>query len=240
MQPYLTILFPAYNEEKRISTAIISAANYFSTWKKTIEIMIVENGTTDNTSQIATAAALDYLPNNMLYTYLESRKGKGAAIREGLNKAKGKYILITDVDLSTPLNELPKLLRYIVEFPIVIGSRRKKGALVLGQSVRRQISSFIFSILARLLTPGILDTQCGYKLLTLEAARDLAEFITIDGYTYDVELLHAAQQRGYKIKEIPVIWVNDENSKVNLLEDSLNMARDLLYIQARSAAGKYK
>jgi len=239
--PYLTVLFPAYNEEKRIAAAIKETAQYFKDTRFTVEILIVENGTTDKTEQIAAAAALEYLPaaNNIIYTYRKSNKGKGAAVRHGLNCARGKFILITDVDLSTPLNQLPKLFRSRLDYPIVIGSRKKKGSKVIGLDMRRRLSSLVYSLMAWPLTPGILDTQCGFKLIHNLAAKDLTEFITIDGFSYDVELLHAAQQRGYKIKEVPVIWIHNENSKINLFRDSVGMARELLSIYGQSKKGRY-
>lgn len=248
--PYISVIFPAYNEAERIRTAIFGVVDQFRDFKADIEILVINNGSTDKTRQVATAAALDALQEarktgHITFRLLDSRKGKGAAVRAGLAAAAGTWILISDVDLATPLREVHKMIRAAQQDPpadLVIGSRKLKGSLVLGFGIKRRITSGIFSLLARILTPvpaWIHDTQCGFKLLTAAAAADLWPRLQLDGFTYDVELLAAARLNGYRIREVPVIWTHDTDSRVNVLTDSVNMAADLLVITRNWARNVY-
>lgn len=241
----LSIIFPAHNEEKRIAAAIEKTANYLQDnfMCPDCELIIVENGSTDKTKDIATAAALDLAraAERKLTIKLEhSPPGKGAAIRHGLRIATGRIILITDVDLSTPIDEILKLLREIIgEADLVIGSRKLPGSNVSGLTGRRRLTSDIFTALAMPLTPGIIDTQCGFKMLTIDLANRIEPLLTLDGFAIDVELIHAARENGYNIKEIPVNWIHNNNSTVKIIRDSFRMARDLFIIWVNHARGQY-
>jgi len=241
----LSIIFPAYNEEERIAAAIEKTSQYLrkNPNNPDCELIIVENGSTDNTRSVATAAALDLARdtgNNITIKIERSKPGKGAAIKHGLRLATGKTILITDVDLSTPINEFVTLVTHLIGgVDLVIGSRKLPGSKVSGLSGRRRLTSDIFAAMAMPLTPGILDTQCGFKLLTADLAKTIEPLLTLDGFVFDVELIHAAMQQGYKIKEVPVTWVHNDNSTVKIIRDSLRMARDLLKIWVNHARGQY-
>jgi len=236
---FLTIVLPAHNEELRITQAIHDLVNEFSDKCYSgvdIQIMVVENGSADNTAAVASQAALHYLRDNNLYFTLEtSPPGKGAAVRHGMKTAKGKYILVTDVDLSTPISEFAKLFNGLLDrqADIAIGSRRLPGSFVMGLTPGRRFTSWGFSLLSGLVAPGIKDTQCGFKLFKRQAARNIADKITIDGFAYDVELLLVARKLNYKVIELPVIWVNDDRSTVRIIKDSARMAADIFKIYSR-------
>lgn len=248
---YISVIFPAYNEAARIQAAIYKTAHWFAGSGWDVEIIVVNNGSTDGTREIATAAALEVLADkmatgNITFRLLDSDKGKGAAIKKGLKNAAGTWTLITDVDLSTPIMEVGRLIKAALVPPaaeLVIGSRKLKRSLVLGFGIKRRFTSWVFSIMARLLTPvpsWIHDTQCGFKLISGDAARDLAEVITLDGFAFDVELLAAARLKGYRIREVPVIWSHDPtDSKVKIIRDSLAMAGDLFKITRNWANNFY-
>lgn len=241
----LTVIFPAYNEAQRIGQAIGRAVSYFSNrYDGDVEIMVVENGSTDNTLEIAGLAflrAAEAWPgrriSNLSYTAQRSAKGKGNAIRHGMKHAAGKEILITDVDLATPLYEIEKLQR--CQADLAVGSRRLAGAEVVGLGIGRRISSAIFSIMAWPLTPGIRDTQCGFKLITSDAAKTLLPALTLGGYAFDVELIHAALVNKMRVGEVAVAWRHDERSKVNVISDAATMAAHLFDIAAKHAKGEY-
>lgn len=243
----LSIVLPAYNEELRIVTALNLIVSHFTGYDPGgIEIVLVENGSTDKTFIVAGLTALSLLDkketNHITYTACQSDKGKGAAVRCGIKKSRGKFILVTDVDLSTPIWEYNRVFNELVKkgADIAIGSRRLPGSFVLGLTLGRRLSSWVFNTMAQLVTPGIRDTQCGFKLMRSCVARQLADVLTLNGFCYDVELLRAAQDRDNKIIEVPVTWVNDKNSKVDMIVDSVIMAADLFKIGNNAAAGKYK
>lgn len=243
----LSIVLPAYNEELRIVTALNQIVSHFTGYDPGgVEIVLVENGSSDSTFSVAGLTALSLLDkketNHITYAAYQSDKGKGAAVRCGLKKARGKFILIADVDLSAPIWEYNRVFNELVEngADIAIGSRRLPGSFILGQTLQRRFSSWVFNSMAQIITPGIRDTQCGFKLLRAPVARELAEILTLDGFCYDVELLRAAQDRHKKIIEVPVTWVHDKNSKVDMILDGAKMATDLLKIGKNAAAGQYK
>ena len=235
MDPYISVIFPAYNEQERLLPSIMKTAQYFKQWPIDVEIVIVENGSSDDTYTTAMNAGLQVArmdATNISFSLKKSRPGKGAACKLGMTVARGTYILLTDVDLSTPIHEVTRLLSglYETDNNIAIGSRRLKYSVVTGLDATRKLSSLIFSILAGPLTPGIRDTQCGFKLLERNAAQDIAARMTIDGFAFDVELLHIARRLKYKIIEMPVAWTHNDNSRVNVFTDSRKMAADLVKI----------
>lgn len=243
MNPYLSVVFPAYNEQQRIGNALFKTADFFKEWNQQIEIIIVENGSTDETMKTAVDACLEISreTNNLVFRFESTDKGKGNACRWGLKVARGYMILITDVDLSTPIIESTMLLAKIVNggYDLAVGSRKLPNSVVCGMGSRRKLTSGAFSGLAGLLTPGIKDTQCGFKLLTKRSAEMIEPLLTIGGFAWDVELIHVAIQLGLDVVEVPVSWTHDARSTVNVGRDSLLMARDLINIGLASALGEY-
>jgi dolichyl-phosphate beta-glucosyltransferase len=166
---------------------------------------------------------------------LVRNRGKGRAIVEGLKSSQGELVLLSDVDFSAPMDELPKLEQAIAGgADLAIGSRAKKGAREVDQPLHRRLMGKTFNLIVQsLLLPGIWDTQCGFKLLRGEVARQLAPEIHVDGFAYDVELLYLAKRAGYRICEIPVRWMNSDITRVSALRDSSRMLRDILRLRFR-------
>jgi len=251
MDPYISVIFPAYNEAARIEKALITTAEYFmchfpvNISDEKIEIIVVLNGCTDNTRQVATKTFLEIArrPYNNLTLKIETSKpGKGAAVRRGMLMARGDIVLVTDVDLSTPLDELPRFIKRVefVDCEVVIGSRAMPGASVSGKNKLRVLASSVFNwLFVQPLILGIPDSQCGFKVYTNWAARELAKRATLDGYALDVELLHIARALDIYIDQQPVKWVHDDNSKVHILRDSARMAKDALKIMYNAITGRY-
>lgn len=242
-KPYLSVIFPAYNEGVRLPPSLREAAWYFKDWPEPVEIIVIENGSNDATYDVAVAASLEIarVGSNLTIRLDHSAPGKGYACRKGIEIADGRYILITDVDLSTPIFETARLIAAIRNdgAALAIGSRKLPRSVVTGLNKRRDLTSKGFTALAGSLTPGIKDTQCGFKMITNEAARWIEPLLTLGGFAWDVELIHVAMQLGYKVLEVPVQWVHDADSRVNIFRDSIKMAGDLIRIRRNSALGRY-
>jgi len=240
----LSIIFPAYNEEQRIYTALVKTAQFaVKNNPHNIEVIVVENGSTDRTYARAMDVALGISVkpiHNLAIRIEQSRPGKGSALKYGMYLSKGKNVLLTDVDLSTPLMTLDRMYSYIPPADVVIGSRNLPASAVIGRSKQREVTGKTFSILASLLVPGIKDTQCGFKLLTRKAVETIGPLLTIDGFAFDVELLYIARRLGLDVAEVPVTWIHDPLSTVRVIPDSLKMARDLIRIKLNHATGSYK
>lgn len=231
--PYLSVIIPAHNEANRINVCLASLTNYL--WNYThwpFEIIVVCNGCQDGTRAIADQWSDDWQQIRVINL---SQAGKGLAIKTGMLAASGRYYYMADVDLSTPADEIKLFIDFAASgFDVVIGSRCKPSMVI--QSPRRAVAGRIFRALTRGLVPGIQDTQCGFKLFTQRAAVNLFHRSNIDGYAFDVEILYLAQRMGYKIHEMPVHWAEAPGSKVNLIRDSIRMARDVMRIPARANA----
>jgi dolichyl-phosphate beta-glucosyltransferase len=241
---YLTVIFPAYNESARIEKTMAATVEYFKSFPGDVEIMLIDNGSDDDTYSRAGGAVLKALGDpwgketaNISYSAYMTEKGKGKAIHYGLQRAESSFILISDVDLSTPLSHLRFLLKANVD--LAIGSRRIKGARVFNLERSRRATSWIFHQLARPLLHGIHDSQCGFKLLTADMARMIEPLITMEGLAFDVELIHAAFLNGFRVAEIPVSWHHDRHSTIHPLVDGIIMFMDLLQIYHNHALGKY-
>jgi dolichyl-phosphate beta-glucosyltransferase len=171
----------------------------------------------------------------------EHGRGKGLAVRTGMLAARGQYRFFADVDLSMPIEELAKFLPPRLDgYDIAIGSREAPGARRFNEPAYRHIQGRIFSNLVKWFAlPEFEDTQCGFKLFTARAAEDVFRVQVFDGMSFDVEVLFIAQQRGYKITEVPVDWYYRAESRVSPLKDPLNMLRDILVIRRNWASGKY-
>jgi len=213
----LSIVIPAYNEEARLPASLGAIAAYLSAKASAprVEVLVVDDGSSDATGPRAEEAARRHaLPLRVLR--LAENRGKGAAVRAGCLEAAGALVLVSDADFSTPVYEWEKLAA--AGAPVAIGSRALDEALVKEkQPFFRQAMGKLFNRLVRLVAvPGIHDTQCGFKLFTLEAAREIFSRTKVDRFAYDVEALLLARQLGYAIAEVPVLWFNSADSRVTL------------------------
>lgn len=216
----LSIVIPAYNEEKRIKSLLEDLK------KIKAEIILVDDGSTDNTVEIAKSI----IPEIKVLSNQENQ-GKGAALKKGVLAAQKKNILILDADNSTPISELDKLVKYLNDYDIVIGSRGIDRSLVkVKQVFYKEWLGRLGNLLIRLfLVKGIKDTQCGFKLFS-EKTKDLWQKVKIKRWGYDFEILFLAQKNNLKIKEVPVIWRNHPDSRVKLI-DYFRTLLDILKIK---------
>jgi dolichyl-phosphate beta-glucosyltransferase len=239
-QPGLSIVVPAYNEQDRLGPTIRAYLSHCREHRIEAELIVVDDGSLDGTSALVERLAAEY-PELRLIRLAENR-GKGYAVRTGVVNARGKLVLFADADAATPMSELERLVAAIREgADIAIGSREVAGP---GVQVRarlyRRVMGRVFHFLVETLTVRtIKDTQCGFKLFRGPVAHDLFSRMRMTGFSFDVELLMMAQRRGYRIAEVPVNWVHQPGSKVNLAVDSARMARDLFVIRGRYMSGEY-
>ncbi|MBD3363283.1 glycosyltransferase [Candidatus Dojkabacteria bacterium] len=206
----VSIIIPVYNESNRIESSLKSIFSYIEINNDfEFEVIVVDDGSVDNTEEI-----VRQFSKVNFYRY-EENKGKGRALKYGVNRAAGDYIYICDADLSTPISELDKYLQYITEYDCVIGSRAVKGAKENSALWRIVLGKFGNFLIKFVLGLSINDTQCGFKLFNNKASKVFSE-LSVDRWGYDFELLYLLHQRGFKIMELPVKWVAAKGSKISL------------------------
>lgn len=215
--PDLSLVIPAFNEEKRLPVSLARIADWLGSRTPAIsaEVLVVDDGSSDRTAAVAekTAAGLGLA---FRVVRLPENRGKGAAVRAGVLEAQGAHVLVTDADLSTPIEEADKLLA--AGAPVAIGSRGVDATLVKQrQSLFRVASGRLFNLLVRVLVvSGIRDTQCGFKLFRADAAREVFSRAVVDRFAFDVEALLLARRLGFAIAEVPVLWFNSPDTRVGL------------------------
>jgi glycosyltransferase involved in cell wall biosynthesis len=228
----LSIIIPCYNEGQKLVNNIQKINNYLSKNIPNLiyEIIVVNDGSTDNTYKIL-ESNIEKFKNTILCTY-EQNKGKGGAVKEGVKKATYDWILFMDADLSTDLSAIKTVLQNTNNNKIIIGSRRhKKTVLMKKQGLLRKIVGIGCIILTNIITNlWLLDTQCGFKAVKTSLAKKIIKKQTINKWAFDVEWLYIAKVNNIKAIEIPVIWDNDEDSKVSVLSSSINFFKDLFKI----------
>ena len=236
----LSIVIAAYNEQNRIGESLLKIKAYLDARGSDYEIIVVDDGSTDNTRQMA-ANYKSEITNLKVIGYPEN-KGKGYALRQGVFASKGDAVLLTDADLSTPIDELDRLLPLISnqQHDVVIGSRALEPNKVLKKQPwwRQGMGKTFNRIVKVLVLDGFNDTQCGFKLFSGEAAKSLFKEARIDRFAYDVEILALAKKNGYRISEMAVRWINSPESKVNPIFDSMQMLFDLVKIRLRMGKEK--
>jgi len=237
-EPYLSIVIPAYNEEIRIVPTIGAIASHVSGLGFDWELIIADDGSTDNTVNLVQELNLA----NVTVLVAPQNAGKGSAVQRGVLAARGHYILFDDADNSTPIEELGKLLSKLERdgYDVAVGSRAAAGAEEAQRSVlRRLMSGTLRWLVQKIFAIGVKDTQCGFKLFTREAARTLYRAQTILGFSFDLEILYLAGKFGYRIAEVPVAWVDAPGSKVDPTKEAQRFLRDLIRIKLNDWRGIY-
>lgn len=236
MKPKLSIIIPAYNEEKRIASYLNEIKKYISKNNLNAEIIVVDDGSKDKTALIAKKYT------RKVYTNKPNR-GKGYSVKRGMLLARGDYLLFTDADGATPIKEMKKFVDILnkKEYSVVIGSRSIKGAkLKKKQPFYRLVLGKGFFVLTWLLTGlNFHDTQCGFKMFTKKSAKAIFPKQTIERWGFDPELLFLAKRKRFKVKEEPVEWHDIAGSKVNPVKDAIKMLGELIKIRWNSWTGKY-
>ncbi len=236
-QATLSVVIPAYNEGLRLPRTLARLREYFGARGRAVEIVVADDGSRDATAEAARESGG---PGTVVLTGGPNR-GKGHAVRRGMLAARGALRLMTDADLSTPIEELETLEARLAQgFDIVIASRAVAGARIeVRQPFFREAAGRLFNGIVRLVAvPGIEDTQCGFKLFTAPAAEACFTPARLDGFSFDVEALFIARKRGLRIAEVPVIWRNDVATRVSATGGAAAFA-DLLRIRANDLRGLY-
>lgn len=239
-RPYLSLIFPAYNEENRLPKAIEQSLQFLDAQPFSGEIIVVENGSQDRTYQIA----CDYQARDSRVKALQSKqRGKGVAVKKGMLAARGEYRMFLDVDLSMPIEDVSKFIPPALDesVDIAIASREGKDAHRIGEPQYRHIMGRIFNSLIRLMIlPQYQDSQCGFKCFRGMVAEDLFPLQTIGGLAFDSEILFIANLRKYKVQEIGINWYFDTDSRVKVVRDTIQMFKDTLQIRRNHRAGHYR
>ena len=230
--PYLSVVIPAYNEEMRIAATIRQVVSYLNKQDYGWEIVVADDGSGDATARLTLEAAGGDPRVRVLPL---SHGGKGWAVRHGMLAAAGEFRLLCDADLSVPIAQVERLLPPdCAGVDVAVGSREAPGAARYGEPGRRHLMGRVYNGLARwLAAPGLADTQCGFKCFRASAASLLFARATINGFSYDVEVIHLARRSGLVVAEIGVDWHYREHSKVRPFRDAISMSLDLLRIRWR-------
>ncbi len=239
---YLSVVIPAYREEKRITKTLLDIDQYLSEQKYSYEIVVVNDGSPDNTAEVV--SKFSELIKNLRLIDNEKNHGKGWVVKQGMLEAKGEIRLFMDADNATTIEHFEKMMPLFEQgHQVVIGSRDKKDAQGAKQTVpqsflKRQLGNLGNLLIQLVAVPGIWDTQCGFKAFSQKATEDIFSRLKIDRWGFDIEALALAKKLGYKIGIIPVNWINSPDSTVNL-KGYLNTFRELFKIKWNLIRGKY-
>lgn len=238
--PELSIVIPSFNEEPRLPATLEKIARYIAHEKKIVEVIVVDDGCTDRTAEVAESfrgkiARLRVLANG-------TNRGKGYSVRHGSLEARGEIVLFTDADLSSPIEEAGKLLAALKDHDVAIGSRAMDRRLIeVRESTFREFAGIIFNKIVRtVLRLPFVDTQCGFKAFRRERCRVIFEQQTIERFGFDPELLYLARHYGLSTVEVPVRWAHSPATKVSMMRDSVQMFLDVVIIRWNALLGKYR
>jgi dolichyl-phosphate beta-glucosyltransferase len=233
-----SVIVPAWNEERRMPSSLERVATFVQDQTQPIEVIVVDDGSDDATPDIVEGFAQQY---QFIRLIRNPHGGKGAAVKTGVAQARGKYLIISDTDLSVPIEEVLKFVPPALDgYDLAIASREVSGAQRIGEPYYRHLMGRVYNLLVRLVAvPGIQDTQCGFKAFRREVAREVFPYQTIEGWGFDVEILFIARRLGYRIVEVPVVWYYGSESKVRPFKDTLGMIRDLWRVRRNAEQGLY-
>lgn len=240
-KPGISVVVPMYNETRRMKRTLPMLADYFRRQDFSVEFVVVDDGSRDNTAEMAR----QILGSGPDVNVIESKpnRGKGHALKVGMLAARGDLVLFTDADLSTPPEESSKFWAWFDEgFDVVIGSRKMAGAVLeKHQPLWRESMGKVFTWLTnRIATRGISDITCGFKCFTQSAAQDLFSRSVIDDWSFDAEVLFIAQKHGLRIKEVPVHWHDESGTKVRIARDATRALLGLVKIRLNDMRGRYR
>jgi len=236
--PFLSIIIPAHNEEYRLPPSLAKIDAFLRMQPYSAEVIVVENGSHDRTAEAARIYAADHPYVRLL---IVQTRGKGLAVKAGMLAARGAYRFICDTDLSMPIDEIVKFLPpHANGFDISIATREGKESHRIGEPEYRHIMGRVNNIIIKLFAVrDFEDTQCGFKMFSGAAADDLFSVQRMSGIGFDVEILFIAVRRGYRIREVPITWYFDADSRMRLIKDSLNMLREIRDIRRNWGRGYY-
>ncbi len=248
-RPHLSVIIPAYNEERRMRDSLTRLAEFLGSLPGPSEVLVVDDGSVDRTAamveEFTTSTPAPAGGGGVAIRLLRNgaNRGKGYSVKHGVLAASGEFVLLSDADFSTPIEELPRLLEPVASgrAGIAIGSRGLGASRIeRRQPAWRQAMGRCFNRLVRALTGlPFRDTQCGFKVMRRESVLPLFRAARIEGFAYDVEILYLARKAGVGVIEIPVVWRDSAGSKVNAIVDSLDMLKDVLRVIWRDRRGAY-
>ncbi|CAN5278354.1 glycosyltransferase family 2 protein [soil metagenome] len=253
MQPYLSVIIPSYNEMKNVERGVMdSVVEYLGKQTYAWELILSDDGSTDGTLEYLRTFVAEHHKKYGKSIILQENihAGKGPTVQAGMLLATGEWRLFTDFDQSTPISEVEELLKFTPQYKVVIGSREIAGAKRNKEPLLRHLRGKTFNIFTQLRAiPGVLDTQCGFKLFSADATERIFSKLFVygrqtfrkDAFTgaFDVEALFIALKLKYKIKEVPIFWQHNESDRVSALKDSSRMLRDIVYVRLADFQGKY-
>lgn len=235
----ISIVIPAYNEEKRIINTVQSIDRFFAAkpWKR--EIIVVDDGSADRTAQVVEHLR-STIPKLKLIRY-ETNQGKGYAVKTGVEQTRGSYVLFTDADNSTPIEEFERIFPLLKEYEVVIGSRYIRGSDIQIEQPRYRVMMGRLGnfIIQAFLLDGIKDTQCGFKAFQHGAALEIFSRVKVKRFGFDMEILAIARLLKYRIKEVPVSWFNSRDSRVRPIKDGIRTLKELILIKLNLWGGRY-
>ncbi|MEP6895836.1 MAG: dolichyl-phosphate beta-glucosyltransferase [Chloroflexota bacterium] len=237
MDPFLSIIIPAHNEANRLPNTLEQVFAFLAKQDFTSEVIVVENGSSDQTLEIAQRFAEQHPSLRVL----QSERGKGAAVKHGMLAAHGEYRFMCDADISMPVEEITKFIPpALTDFDIAIGSREAQGAVRYNEPRYRHLGGRAINFLIQLfILPGLNDTQCGFKCFSAKVVDDIFNLQTLNGWSFDIELLYIARRRKYRLREIPIHWVHHADTKVSAVRDAIRMIQDIFLIHANARRGMY-
>jgi dolichyl-phosphate beta-glucosyltransferase len=243
MMPAISIVIPAFEEEDRLGDSVRKILAFVEAEKLSAELVIVDDGSRDKTSEVGEKVCGEFPEIQSKVIRYEQNRGKGFAVKTGLLAAQADIAVFSDADLSTPVEEIYKLIKPIRdgEYDVVFGSRALDRTLIgTHQPWRREQGGKVMNLIIRTMSGlKFFDTQCGFKAFNMKKFRPLLEVMTVDRFGFDVEFLFVAQYHGLRLKEIPVRWNNVEGSKVSVLRDTRRMISELSQIRRNAQRGVY-
>lgn len=243
MPKELSIVVPAFNETERIAPSLAKILNYIRDRKTDAELIVVDDGSSDDTAELARAVASDFSDIETNVIRNEQNRGKGHAVKTGLLAARSDIALFSDADLSTPIEEAEKLTAPIArgEMDVTFGSRALDRSLIgTHQPWRREQGGKVMNFVIRKMSGlDFADTQCGFKAFNMKKFRPLLDVMTVDRFGFDVEFLFVAKYHGLRLAEIPVRWNDVEGSKVSVLRDTRRMFSELALVRRNAKNGLY-
>jgi len=238
VEPFLSVVIPAYNEEPRIGATLEKVTGYLGRQQYSWELLVVDDGSSGRTAALATRWAGN---DERVRVETVPHGGKGWAVKHGMLATAGQYRFMCDADMAMPIEQLEAFLDRMEEgYDIVIGSRQKKGARRVSEPILRHVMGRVFNWTVRLLAVrGLQDTQCGYKCFRDHVAEELFNLQRTRGWAFDVEVLYVAAKRKMRVLEMPIEWHYRPSSKLRPLANSFSMLQDTIMLRLRDVAGKY-
>jgi dolichyl-phosphate beta-glucosyltransferase len=243
MKPAISIVIPAYEEEDRLGATLRQILAFIEAEKLSAELIIVDDGSGDKTAAVGEEVCAEFPDIQSIVIRYEENRGKGFAVKTGLLASQADIAIFSDADLSTPIEELHKLIEPIQngEYDVAFGSRALDRSLIgTHQPWRREQGGRVMNLIIKTMSGlKFLDTQCGFKAFNMKKFRPLLDLMTIDRFGFDVEFLFVADYHKLRLKEIPVRWNNVEGSKVNVFRDTRRMISELTQIRRNAKSGVY-